>query len=311
MRAVVLALFAIAVVVMPALGQSPDAAGAAPPRRRRRGAIAGHGPLPGSDAHTRPDADPGAPDPGARTDPHAHTHAGADPAPQPVPRTAKRRRPHRPPGLGVHARLPGPVHGPGGALQPDRATSAPRSSLLTLIIRFLLVPLFRKQIVSQRRMQMLQPELKAIQVKYKGNRAKISEEQMKLYRDRGVNPASGCLPGGAPAAAADAHVPGVQPGTQRAEHQLDAPGLRQPGHQCDLLRPDEPPGAVHQPERLVARVDPPDQRTAASSSIPAACPPTCPRSSSWSSGPVRAVAAGPRVGPAAAGPDAHDVDAQR
>ena len=41
---------------------------------------------------------------------------------------------------------------------------------------------------------MLQPELKAIQVKYKGNRAKVSEEQMKLYKDRGVNPASGCLP---------------------------------------------------------------------------------------------------------------------
>jgi YidC/Oxa1 family membrane protein insertase len=43
-------------------------------------------------------------------------------------------------------------------------------------------------------MQMLQPELRAIQTKYKGDRQKISEEQMKLYRDRGVNPASGCLP---------------------------------------------------------------------------------------------------------------------
>jgi YidC/Oxa1 family membrane protein insertase len=43
-------------------------------------------------------------------------------------------------------------------------------------------------------MQMLQPELRAIQLKYKGNRAKISEEQMKLYKDRGVNPAAGCLP---------------------------------------------------------------------------------------------------------------------
>ena len=41
---------------------------------------------------------------------------------------------------------------------------------------------------------MIQPEMKAIQAKYKGNRAKISEEQMKLYRERGVNPASGCLP---------------------------------------------------------------------------------------------------------------------
>jgi YidC/Oxa1 family membrane protein insertase len=65
---------------------------------------------------------------------------------------------------------------------------------LTIVIRLLMVPLFRKQIVSQRRMQMIQPEMRAIQLKYKGNRAKISEEQMKLYRERGVNPASGCLP---------------------------------------------------------------------------------------------------------------------
>lgn len=67
-------------------------------------------------------------------------------------------------------------------------------AILTILIRLLLVPVFRAQIVSQRRMQMVQPELKAIQAKYKGNRAKISEEQMKLYKDRGVNPASGCLP---------------------------------------------------------------------------------------------------------------------
>jgi YidC/Oxa1 family membrane protein insertase len=65
---------------------------------------------------------------------------------------------------------------------------------LTIVIRLLLVPMFRRQIVSQRRMQMIQPEMRAIQLKYKGNRAKISEEQMKLYRERGVNPASGCLP---------------------------------------------------------------------------------------------------------------------
>jgi YidC/Oxa1 family membrane protein insertase len=66
--------------------------------------------------------------------------------------------------------------------------------LLTIIIRTLMIPIFRMQIVSQRRMQMLQPELRAIQAKYKGDRAKISEQQMKLYKDRGVNPASGCLP---------------------------------------------------------------------------------------------------------------------
>ena len=66
--------------------------------------------------------------------------------------------------------------------------------LLTLVIKTLLLPLSRRQIVSQRRMQMLQPELRAIQQKFKGNRAKISEETMRLYRDRGINPASGCLP---------------------------------------------------------------------------------------------------------------------
>jgi YidC/Oxa1 family membrane protein insertase len=66
--------------------------------------------------------------------------------------------------------------------------------LLTITIRILLIPVFRAQIVSQRRMQMLQPELRAIQTKYKGDRARISAEQMQLYKDRGVNPASGCLP---------------------------------------------------------------------------------------------------------------------
>lgn len=66
---------------------------------------------------------------------------------------------------------------------------------LTLLLRIVLVPVFRAQIVSQRRMQSLQPELRAIQTKYKGNRSKVSEEQMRLYRERGVNPASGCLPG--------------------------------------------------------------------------------------------------------------------
>jgi YidC/Oxa1 family membrane protein insertase len=64
----------------------------------------------------------------------------------------------------------------------------------TIAIRLLLVPVFRSQIVSQRRMQLLQPELRAIQAKYKGNRQKVSEEQMRLYRERGVNPAAGCLP---------------------------------------------------------------------------------------------------------------------
>ena len=66
--------------------------------------------------------------------------------------------------------------------------------LLTIFIRILLIPVFRAQIVSQRRMQMLQPDIKIIQQKYKGDRARISAEQMQLYKARGVNPASGCLP---------------------------------------------------------------------------------------------------------------------
>ncbi len=66
--------------------------------------------------------------------------------------------------------------------------------LLTLIIRALIIPLFRQQTVSQRRMQLLQPEIKEVQRRYKGDRTKISEATMALYKDRGVNPAAGCLP---------------------------------------------------------------------------------------------------------------------
>ena len=66
--------------------------------------------------------------------------------------------------------------------------------LLTLVIRALVIPLFRRQTVSQRRMQLLQPEIKEIQRRYKGDRAKISEATMALYKERGVNPAAGCLP---------------------------------------------------------------------------------------------------------------------
>lgn len=66
--------------------------------------------------------------------------------------------------------------------------------LMTLIIRALLIPLFRRQTVSQRRMQLLQPEIKEIGRRYKGDRAKISQQTMELYKERGVNPAAGCLP---------------------------------------------------------------------------------------------------------------------
>jgi YidC/Oxa1 family membrane protein insertase len=66
--------------------------------------------------------------------------------------------------------------------------------LLTLGIRLLLLPLGIKQIRSMHAMQALQPKVKALQQKYKGNRAKFAEEQMKLYRESGASPLGGCLP---------------------------------------------------------------------------------------------------------------------
>jgi YidC/Oxa1 family membrane protein insertase len=66
--------------------------------------------------------------------------------------------------------------------------------VLTLIVRAVLIPLFRRQLVSQRRMQLLQPELREIQKRYKGDSMKARLAQQELMRERGVNVASGCLP---------------------------------------------------------------------------------------------------------------------
>ena len=66
--------------------------------------------------------------------------------------------------------------------------------LLTLLIKFLLLPLGVKQIKSMQHMQAIQPKVKEINKKYKGNKAKAQEETMKLYREAGVSPFGGCLP---------------------------------------------------------------------------------------------------------------------
>ena len=66
--------------------------------------------------------------------------------------------------------------------------------VLTVLIRLVLLPLGIKQIKSMQHMQAIQPQIKALQKKYKGNKQKIQEETMKLYRDAGVNPLGGCLP---------------------------------------------------------------------------------------------------------------------
>ena len=66
--------------------------------------------------------------------------------------------------------------------------------ILTLLIRIVLLPLGIKQIKSMGAMQAIQPKIKEIQKKYKGNKQKAQEETMKLYKEAGVNPLGGCLP---------------------------------------------------------------------------------------------------------------------
>jgi YidC/Oxa1 family membrane protein insertase len=66
--------------------------------------------------------------------------------------------------------------------------------LLTILVRLVLLPLGIKQIQSMHNMQSLQPKIKALQTKYKGNKQRQQEEIMKLYRESGVNPLSGCWP---------------------------------------------------------------------------------------------------------------------
>ena len=65
---------------------------------------------------------------------------------------------------------------------------------LVLVIRSALIPLFVKQIKSQRNLQIIQPRMKEIQTKYAGDRERQSEEMMKIYRETGTNPLASCLP---------------------------------------------------------------------------------------------------------------------
>ncbi|QZN85671.1 membrane protein insertase YidC [Cellulomonas sp. C5510] len=70
---------------------------------------------------------------------------------------------------------------------------------LVIVMRIILIPLFFKQIKASRGMQMLAPDMKKIQAKYKGktdpaSREAMSRETMELYRKHGTNPFSSCLP---------------------------------------------------------------------------------------------------------------------
>jgi len=72
--------------------------------------------------------------------------------------------------------------------------------VLTILINLAIFPLRHKSVVSMRKMQVLQPKMKAIQDRYAGlkvtdpERQKMNSEIMALYRQEGVNPASGCVP---------------------------------------------------------------------------------------------------------------------
>jgi YidC/Oxa1 family membrane protein insertase len=70
---------------------------------------------------------------------------------------------------------------------------------LVLVIRTALIPVFLRQVAAQRRMRLLQPDLKKLQNKYKGksdplSRQAMAQEQMALYKDHGTTPFSACLP---------------------------------------------------------------------------------------------------------------------
>lgn len=66
--------------------------------------------------------------------------------------------------------------------------------MLTLAIKFMLLPLALKQIKSMKGMQEIQPKIQALQRKYKNDRTKLSMEMQKLYREHNISPLAGCLP---------------------------------------------------------------------------------------------------------------------
>src|SRR4030088_2730214 len=65
---------------------------------------------------------------------------------------------------------------------------------VTVAIRLALYPLFKIQIRNQRAMQELAPAMAELKAKYGSDKQRLSQEQMKLYQERGYNPAMGCLP---------------------------------------------------------------------------------------------------------------------
>lgn len=66
--------------------------------------------------------------------------------------------------------------------------------LLTIAIRFLIYPLMHTQLKSAKKMNELKPQLDALTVKHKDDKKALQQAQLNLYKERGINPAAGCLP---------------------------------------------------------------------------------------------------------------------
>ena len=65
---------------------------------------------------------------------------------------------------------------------------------LTVLINLLLLPLTLKQQKSARKTQEMQPEIEKLKKKYGNDKERLSQEQMKMYKERGISPMGGCLP---------------------------------------------------------------------------------------------------------------------
>jgi YidC/Oxa1 family membrane protein insertase len=66
--------------------------------------------------------------------------------------------------------------------------------ILVVLMRLIMLPLFIKQVKSQRKMQAHMPQLRELQKRYKGDKQRQQEEMMKFYKENGINPLGGCLP---------------------------------------------------------------------------------------------------------------------
>lgn len=66
--------------------------------------------------------------------------------------------------------------------------------VLTVIIKFIFLPLTTKSIRSQKKLSQLNPQIQQIKEKYKNNPKAQSEATLALYRESGINPLAGCLP---------------------------------------------------------------------------------------------------------------------